>query len=141
MSFSHSAAQRFNNKRRLVKVSWEKARDEDEVQSRPQAKLLDLFGRAVLCDKQLREMLSETTYKKLVAIREAESEMDLEVAEQVAAAMKEWATRQGATHYSHWFQPMNGYTAEKHDSFISLNKAGGIDLKFAGSNLVRAPLH
>jgi glutamine synthetase len=55
--------------------------------------------------------------------------------------MKEWATRQGATHYTHWFQPMNGYTAEKHDSFISLNKNGGIDLKFGGFNLVRSPLH
>lgn len=140
MSFSHSVAQRFNNKKRLVKVSWEKTRDEDEVlSSRPQAqaKLLDLFGRAVLSDKLLREMLPEHTYKKLIAVREAEREMDSDVAEQVAAAMKEWATRQGATHYTHWFQPMNGYTAEKHDSFISLNKNGGIDLKFGGFNLVK----
>jgi glutamine synthetase type III len=139
MSYSHSVAQRFNNKKRLVKVSWEKTKDEDEVlSSKPQAqaKLLDLFGRAVLTDKLLREMLPEPTFKKLMAVREAEREMDSDLAEQVAAAMKEWATKQGATHYTHWFQPMNGYTAEKHDSFISLNKSGGIDLKFAGFNLV-----
>jgi len=136
---SHSVAQRFNNKRRLVKVSWEKTKDEDQVKnSKPQAqpKVLELFGRAVLSDKLLRELLSESSYTKLIAIRQAEREMDPDVAEQVAAAMKEWATRQGATHFTHWFQPMNGYTAEKHDSFLSLSSDGGIHLKFAGSNLV-----
>lgn len=137
---SHSVAQRFNNKRRLVKVSWEKTKDEDQVKnSKPQAqpKVLELFGRAVLSDKLLRELLSESSYTKLIAIRQAEREMDPDVAEQVAAAMKEWATRQGATHFTHWFQPMNGYTAEKHDSFLSLSSDGGIHLKFAGSNLIK----
>lgn len=141
MSFPHGAAQRFNNKKRLVEVSWEKSTDEDQVRgSRPQAqaRVLEMFGRAVLSDRLLRDMLSEAAFAKLTAVREAERELDPETADQVAAAMKEWATRQGATHYTHWFQPMNGHTAEKHDSFLSLNKTGRVDLKFAGSNLVRA---
>ena len=97
----------------------------------------DYFGCMVFDDKVMRERLSEDTYKTLKRTIQDGRSLNLSVANTVANAMKEWAIEQGATHYTHWFQPMTGITAEKHDSFISPSDDGRVIMEFSGKELIK----
>ncbi len=81
--------------------------------------LLDIFGENVFNDKVMQERLPKNVYKKLKKTIAEGGDLDLQTADMIAHEMKEWAIEKGATHYTHWFQPLTGVTAEKHDSFIS----------------------
>ena len=97
----------------------------------------ELFGSMVFNDSTMKARLPKETYRAVKdAIREGHR-LDLEVANVVANAMKDWATENGATHFTHWFQPMTNITAEKHDSFISPTENGGVIMEFSGRELVR----
>ena len=97
----------------------------------------EYFGCNVFDDKVMQEMLAPETYESLKRTIKHGKSLDLSVANAVAAAMKDWAVSLGATHYSHWFQPMTGITAEKHDSFISPVEGGKVIMEFSGKELVR----
>ena len=97
----------------------------------------ETFGSLVFGDEVMRQRLPKDTYKALQKTIQKGLELDRSVADVVANAMKDWATEHGATHYTHWFQPMTGVTAEKHDSFISPTKTGGVIMEFSGKELVR----
>ncbi len=97
----------------------------------------ELFGSSVFNDKIMRAKLPKDIYKALRKTIENGTHLELDVANAVAVAMKEWAVENGATHYTHWFQPMTGYTAEKHDSFISPTGDGQIIMDFSGKELVK----
>ena len=97
----------------------------------------DYFGCMVFGDSVMQAMLPEETYATLKRTIKDGRSLNLSVANEVAAAMKEWAVSLGATHYTHWFQPMTGITAEKHDSFISPDKDGKVIMEFSGKELVR----
>ncbi len=97
----------------------------------------DIYGSNVFGLKNMRNYLSEKAYRSLVStIREAKS-IDPGIADEVADAMKSWAVAKGATHFTHWFQPLTGTTAEKHDSFIDPDNEGGVILKFSGKELIK----
>ncbi len=96
-----------------------------------------LFGSMVFNDAVMQARLPKDTYKALKKTIERGTHLELDVANVVANAMKDWATEKGATHYTHWFQPMTGITAEKHDSFISPAKDGKVIMEFSGKELVR----
>ena len=97
----------------------------------------EYFGCYVFDDKVMRERLSEETYNLLKRTIKDGRSLNLSVANAVASAMKEWAVSLGATHFTHWFQPMTGITAEKHDSFISPDKEGGVIMEFSGKELIK----
>ncbi|MBU0482530.1 MAG: glutamine synthetase III [Proteobacteria bacterium] len=99
--------------------------------------LTDIFGSNVFNDKIMRERLPKETYKALKQTIERNAALKPEVAAVVANAMKDWAIERGATHYTHWFQPLTGSTAEKHDSFISPTADGGVILEFSGKQLIQ----
>lgn len=99
--------------------------------------LSELFGSNVFSDGVMREKLPKNTYKALKMTIDNGVALDPSVAEVVANAMKDWAIERGATHYTHWFQPMTGMTAEKHDSFISLTHDGKIIMEFSGKELIK----
>ena len=82
----------------------------------------EIFGENVFDDAVMRERLPKSVYKKLKQTIEDGSELDPSIADVVAHAMKDWAVDNGATHYTHWFQPLTGVTAEKHDSFITSSR-------------------
>ena len=92
----------------------------------------ELFGSMVFNDSVMKERLPEDTYKKLREAVALGKGIDRSVADTVANAMKDWAIEKGATHFSHWFQPMTGITAEKHDSFIAPTDDGHIIMEFSG---------
>ncbi len=98
----------------------------------------DIFGENVFNDSVMQERLPKKTYKKLREVIEEGQELDLETADVVAHEMKEWAIEKGATHYSHWFQPLTGVTAEKHDSFITAPMSNGkVLMSFSGKELIK----
>ena len=97
----------------------------------------ELFGSLVFNDKVMKERLPKDTYKKLRKAIEGKATLELDVANVVANAMKDWATEKGATHFTHWFQPMTGITAEKHDSFISPSGKGEVIMEFSGKELIK----
>ena len=97
----------------------------------------EIYGSLVFNDKVMREKLPKDIYKALRKTIENNTHLELDVANSVAVAMKEWAVEHGATHYTHWFQPMTGFTAEKHDSFISPVGDGQIIMDFSGKELVK----
>lgn len=97
----------------------------------------ELFGINVFNDKKMQERLPKATYKALKKTIENGEALDLSVANVVANAMKDWAVEMGCTHYTHWFQPMTGVTAEKHDSFICPNGDGQIIMEFSGKELIK----
>lgn len=101
------------------------------------AKVPELFGSMVFNDQKMQERLPKSTYKALKKTIQNGEPLDLSVANVVASAMKDWAVEMGCTHYTHWFQPMTGVTAEKHDSFISPNGDGQIIMEFSGKELVK----
>ena len=81
--------------------------------------IADIFGENVFSDRLMQERLPKKVYAKLRKVVEAGGELDLATADVIAREMKEWAIEKGATHYTHWFQPLNGATAEKHAAFLS----------------------
>lgn len=97
----------------------------------------NLFGSLVFNDTVMKSRLPKETYKRLKNTIQAGKSLDLEVATVVANAMKDWAIEKGATHFTHWFQPMTGITAEKHDSFIAPDNSGNIIMEFSGKELVQ----
>lgn len=98
----------------------------------------EIFGKNVFNDAVMRERLPKSVYKKLKQTIEDGKELDPSIADVVAHAMKDWAIDHGATHYTHWFQPLTGVTAEKHDSFISVpNAEGRIRMDFSGKELIK----
>jgi len=101
------------------------------------SKLTEEFGCLVFNDKVMRERLPKDIYKAVHKTIERGTHLELDVANCVAATMKEWAVENGATHFTHWFQPMTGLTAEKHDSFISPTDNGGVIMEFSGKELVK----
>ena len=98
-------------------------------------RITDYFGENVFNDEVMQEYMSLDTYKELREVIDSGKSLGLDLANRVAEAMKEWAMNNGATHYTHWFQPLTGATAEKHDSFISIDKHGKTILEFTGKNL------
>ena len=97
----------------------------------------EMFGKAVFNDESMKKYLPKGTYKALKKTIEDGNPLDINIANVVAHAMKEWAIENGATHYTHWFQPMTGITAEKHDSFISPTAGGGVIMEFSGKELIK----
>jgi glutamine synthetase len=97
----------------------------------------ELYGSLVFNDKVMRDKLPKDIYKALKKTIENNTHLELDVANSVAVAMKEWAVENGATHFTHWFQPMTGFTAEKHDSFITPVGDGQIIMDFSGKELVK----
>ena len=97
----------------------------------------NLFGSLVFNDNVMKARLPKETYKALKNYIKAGKSLDLDVANVVANAMKDWAIEKGATHFTHWFQPMTGVTAEKHDSFIYPDKDGNIIMEFSGKELIK----
>ncbi|MBP5152414.1 MAG: glutamine synthetase III [Lachnospiraceae bacterium] len=100
-------------------------------------KVPEIFGEYVFSDKVMRDKLPKDIYKALRKTIDNNTHLELDVANAVAVAMKEWAIEHGATHFTHWFQPLTGYTAEKHDSFISPTVCGDITMDFSGKELVK----
>lgn len=100
-------------------------------------KVTDIFGIDVFDDSVMIERLPKKTYEALKRTIETGEDLNPQVAEVVANSMKDWAIEKGATHYTHWFQPMTGITAEKHDSFISPNKDGKVIMEFSGKELIK----
>lgn len=101
-----------------------------------QEMLADVFGQNVFSDKIMRMRLPQNVYRALHRTIDEGVELDPAIAEVIASAMKEWAVERGATHYTHWFQPMNGQTAEKQDAFLTPHD-GGVLLEFTGKALIR----
>ena len=99
-------------------------------------KVPEMFGSMVFNDKKMQERLPKSTYKALKKTIQDGKPLDISVANVVATAMKDWAIEMGCTHYTHWFQPMTGVTAEKHDSFIQPN-GDGVIMEFSGKELIK----
>ena len=97
----------------------------------------DYFGSLVFDDRVMKATLSAKVYASLKKTIDEGTELDIGVANAVAAAIKDWAVAKGATHYTHWFQPLTGITAEKHDSFISPSPDGGVIMEFSGKELIK----
>ena len=97
----------------------------------------DYFGSLVFNDAVMQERLPKAVYKSLHETIANGKDIDPTVADVVASAMREWAVENGATHFTHWFQPMTGITAEKHDSFLSPDGNGGAILEFSGKELIK----
>lgn len=95
----------------------------------------DIFAEEVFTDEVMRRYMSEDAYRALKDVIARGDELPRSIADEVASAMKTWAVEKGATHYTHWFQPLTEYTAEKHDSFISVDKEGKVILDFSGKSL------
>ncbi|MBQ5988635.1 MAG: glutamine synthetase III [Oscillospiraceae bacterium] len=100
-------------------------------------KVTEYFGSMVFDERVMKATLSDKVYKSLKRTIDRGTPLDISVANAVAAAMKDWAIEKGATHYTHWFQPMTGVTAEKHDSFISPAPDGRVIMEFSGKELVK----
>ncbi len=100
-------------------------------------KVSDYFGSLVFDDRVMKANLSDRVYKSLKKTIDEGAKLDISVANAVATAMKDWAVAHGATHYTHWFQPLTGITAEKHDSFISPSPDGGVIMEFSGKELIK----
>jgi glutamine synthetase len=110
----------------------EMPRTAEQIRSIP-----DYYGSKVFSLKVMRNYLSESAYKSLSTTIRTAGQLDPKIADEVADAMKTWAIAKGATHFTHWFQPLTGATAEKHDSFISPDGEGGVIMKFSGKELTQ----
>jgi glutamine synthetase len=97
----------------------------------------EVYGMNSFSNSVMRERLPKNIYKELLEVQIGEKELSLEVAEVVASAMKEWALEKGASHYTHWFHPLTGLTAEKHDSFIAPTGDGKVLMEFSGKELIK----
>ena len=101
------------------------------------ATVMEIYGSKVFNEHEMRERLPSSTYKSLKATIEKGQPLDLDVANVVASVMKRWAIEQGATHYTHWFQPLTGITSEKHDVFVSPQPDGTAIMEFSGKELIK----
>ena len=101
------------------------------------SKVTEIFGTKVFDDRIMKASLSADTYRSLKKTIDEGAKLDIDVADAVAAAMKDWAIANGATHFTHWFQPLTGITAEKHDAFISPAPDGRVILEFSGKELIK----
>lgn len=99
--------------------------------------LTEIYGENCLNETTLRQRLPKSIFKEFQKVQKGEAELTLAVAEVIANVMKDWAIEKGATHYTHWFQPLTGLTAEKHDSFISANEEGEAIMEFSGKELIK----
>ena len=99
--------------------------------------ITDYFGCDVFSEKVMKERLPEDAFKELERTLETGHRLNIDVANIIANAMKDWAIEKGATHYTHWFQPLTGITAEKHDSFITSKKDGRVIMEFSGKELIQ----
>ena len=97
----------------------------------------ELFGSMVFNDREMKNRLSDETYKALKKTIQADKPLSVKLADEIAEAMKQWAIEKGATHYTHWFQPMTGLPAEKHDSFIDPQDGGSVIMTFKGKELIK----
>lgn len=97
----------------------------------------DYFGCLVFDDRMMKATLSSDIYRSLKKTIDEGARLDTDVANAVAKAMKDWAVAHGATHFTHWFQPLTGVTAEKHDSFITPAPDGGVIMEFSGKELIK----
>jgi glutamine synthetase len=97
----------------------------------------EIYGSNCFSNALMRERLPKNIYKEVLAVQAGEKELKLEVAEVVAASMRDWAISKGASHYTHWFQPLTGITAEKHDSFIAPTGDGRVIMEFSGKELIK----
>jgi glutamine synthetase len=104
---------------------------------KPESNIEEIFGLNTFGPAVMKSRLPKQVYKALVATTEHGNELDPSVADAVAIAMKEWAIEKGATHFTHWFQPLTGSTAEKHDSFVTPNYGGGAVAEFSGKELIQ----
>lgn len=119
-------------------VALEKTLDRQVVQvDYPSEKISDFYGSMVFNDNIMREYLTKEAFKSLQQAIEKGSKIDRKIADQVASAMKAWAMKLGATHYTHWFHPLTGNTAEKHDSFVSPVQGGKGLEEFSGGSLIQ----
>jgi glutamine synthetase len=109
----------------------------EQYKEKKMANPTELFGDNVFSMRVMREHLSEATVKSLEATIKTGKSLDAGIADEVAEAMKEWAISKGATHFTHWFQPLTGSTAEKHDSFIVPDGEGSVVCKFSGAELIQ----
>ena len=101
------------------------------------ANVPEIFGSMVFDDREMRARLSAKVYNSLRKTIDENADLEVEIAEVVAAEMRDWAVERGATHFTHWFQPLTGTTAEKHDSFISPSPDGGVIMEFKGKELIK----
>jgi glutamine synthetase len=108
-----------------------------EAMKNEQSQITDIFGINVFNDAIMRQRLPKNIYKQFVKIRQGQGDFPVSIADVIANAMKDWALEKGATHFCHWFQPMTGLTAEKHDSFISPTPDGKTIMEFSGKLLVQ----
>ncbi len=99
-------------------------------------RVTELFGTMVFSDSEMKKRLPSEVYEALMSTAKTGNRLKPELAQSVAAAMRDWAVEKGATHYTHWFQPLTGVTAEKHDSFITPNGKGGVIMEFSGKELI-----
>ncbi|MDR0909677.1 MAG: glutamine synthetase III, partial [Spirochaetaceae bacterium] len=97
----------------------------------------ELYGENSFSNSVMRERLPKDVYKEIIAVQNGEKELTLQAAEVVAASMRDWAIEKGASHYTHWFHPLTGLTAEKHDAFISPTGDGRVIMEFSGKELVK----
>ncbi|HPF15740.1 MAG TPA: glutamine synthetase III, partial [Planctomycetota bacterium] len=122
---------------RRISSSSERGKQSRNIQTTATDRLPETFGLYVFGDAVQRDRLPADVYTTLRRVIETGARLDPSIANEVARAMKDWAISHGATHYTHWFQPMTGSTAEKHDSFLEPTPQGGAVLKFSGKQLVQ----
>ena len=102
------------------------------------SEVTELFGKNVFTLGKMKERLPKNAYRELIRVMEQGGELSMDIANVVAKAMKDWAEENGATHYTHWFQPLTGITAEKHDAFVSLpDEDGRMITEFSGKELIK----
>jgi len=123
----------FTRKQAIASIA---ARSIEKQLSNNEANIPEMYGDDVLSLKVIRKYLPADIFAKLEQTVKESSNLDPSIANDVAQAMKEWALSKGASHYTHWFQPLTGSTAEKHDSFIEVDSDSGVILKFSGQNLI-----
>ena len=99
--------------------------------------MLEVFGVNYFSELELKSRVPSSIFKKFKSVQLGEAEMSLEVADVIANAVKSWATEKGATHFTHWFQPLTELTAEKHESFIAITSDGTIMSQFSGKELIK----
>ena len=121
----------------LLRVQYPNAICLDERGPMAQDKVTEEYGSLVFSDADMRKRLPKPTYRELSRVIRENKPIDIDIANEVAHAMKEWALEQGATHFTHWFQPLNGITSEKHDSFITPQDDGTVLMAFSGKELVQ----
>jgi glutamine synthetase len=109
----------------------------NEGEIMPGSSVPDYYGENVFNLKMMKKYLSDKAFKSISATIKSAGKLDPSIADEIAQGMKKWAVERGATHYTHWFQPLTGLTAEKHDSFIELDGEGGVSLEFSGEKLIQ----